>query len=472
MADKVLNLKLIYKNKPLDTASYKKDFTNRFFIGSDKNIFWQILDKAFPEKYELVSKRGDNFSLNLRQDMEASIIKDGQTLNHEELRQQNLIKGNSLRLDDNTEGSVTFNNVWAVEYFFKEPRKYTRTPEEIALHSEFAKSPPLSREERFTRIFIILGLVFTIIGLYIGEATYVPPKVEGLEERLQRIDDFATRVQPEIEEEPVAEVTPQEGTEEKPEEEKEVQETPQEITSEDFKDMFGIDLGTGEVGDADISNEILEITQVDEIVAATTNTEPGGGPGTGPGTGKPGGSTVLDDIASTTDIGTGEGLGDLGGLDDLDLGGTSGFEDVDMASLGGDIGDYTITKIKSQAHFDEQKKRFAGIMAVKEGSIKLEEMTPEAKTELANITQQVNTYKPQINRLYTVQSMMMDMYGSLEIEIIIEDNSSIVAVNFIESDGSFFTESFLQEAQQMIMKWKIKVKKAIIYSFRMKFQKL
>ena len=48
MVDKVLNLKLKYQDKVLDVARHKRDFTNKFFIGNDRDLFWQILDKAFP----------------------------------------------------------------------------------------------------------------------------------------------------------------------------------------------------------------------------------------------------------------------------------------------------------------------------------------------------------------------------------------------------------------------------------------
>ena len=47
MADKVLNLTLKYQGKQLDIAKYNRDFTKKFVIGSDKNIFWQIVINFF-----------------------------------------------------------------------------------------------------------------------------------------------------------------------------------------------------------------------------------------------------------------------------------------------------------------------------------------------------------------------------------------------------------------------------------------
>ncbi len=473
MAEKILNLKLKYKNKDLDYARYGRDFTNKFLIGSDKHIFWQILDKAFPSNYTLINKKGNNFTLNLREGMYLSVKKSGKDLSKDELKRDKILKGNTLRMDKNTEGSISFSGQWAIEYFYKEPYVYKASPEELALAKQFAKFPPLTHEQKFTRIFLILGLLFTAIGLYIGEATYVPPEAIGIRERLNRLEEIAQRVEPEIIEEVEPDFTKGErDTGEEEEEVEEVEETVEEVTSEDFKNMFGLDLGTGEIGDADLSSELLEVTQVDEIVA-TASTESGVGPGggTGLGTQQPGGGTVLDDIVGSSGLAPGEGLGDLGGLEGLDLGQGTGFDEVDLADLGGDVGKFDITKIESKAHFETVKKRFAGIKAVKEGSISVKDVAPETKTEIANIKNQINTYKPQLKQLYTVESMIMEMYGRIEFVIIIEADGKVVAVDFNISKGSYFSDSFLKKARNIILQWNIKVKNAIQYTFPMTFMK-
>ena len=471
MVEKILNLKLRYKNKDLDIARYGRDFTNKFSIGSDKHIFWQILDKAFPQNYTLINKKGNDFTMQLREGMDLSVKKNGKELTKDDLKRDKILKGNVLLMDKNTEGSISFGGQWAIEYFYREPFVYKASPEELALAKQFAKFPPLTNEQKFTRIFLILGLVFTAIGLYIGEVTYVPPKAIGIRERLNRLEEIATLIEPEIIEEVEPDFT--RGEREIGEEEvEEVEETTQEVTSEDFKNMFGLDLGTGEIGDADLSSELLEVTQVDEIVAAAS-TEPGvgSGTGTGPGTKQPGGGTVLDDIVGSSGLAPGEGLGDLGGLEGLDLGQGTGFEEVDLADLGGDVGKFDITKIESKAHFETVKKRFAGIKAIKEGSFKLKDKAPKDRTEFANIKNQVNTYKPQITQLYTVESMIMEMYGRIEFVIIIEANGKVVAADFNISKGSYFSESFLKKARNIILQWNIKVRNPIQYTFPMTFMK-
>ena len=159
-------------------------------------------------------------------------------------------------------------------------------------------------------------------------------------------------------------------------------------------------------------------------------------------------------------------------MGDLGLGGTGGFEEVDMASLGGNVGNYNITKVESKAQFTAVKKRFAGIKMVSEGSITVKQtVSPQTKSIVADIDRVVSTYKPQISKLFGVESMMMDMYGTIEFSLIISKNGKIEAVDIEPIQGSYFTDSFLSKCREIITNWKIPVKDAIGYSFRMKFMK-
>lgn len=480
MVDKVLNLKLKYKDKILDIARHKRDFTKKFYIGNDKDLFWQILDKAFPKRYNLITKHGSSFKMNLRDDMKVTVKKDNQELGIDDLRRANLIKGNTLTLDPSTVGSIGFGGKWEIEYSFSKPYKYTPSPQEISIAKQFAKFPPSSPQEKLTRILVISGIIIAWIALYIAESTYVPPVKVNFTERMQRIEEFATQVQPEIIEEEVAET---EGTtdvpvgkskEEMEEEITEQVEYAQEMSSAQFEEEFGLALEVGSgvpggTGTGDFSNELLEVTEVSEIVAQGS-----GGPGSGTGPKARRGATDLDVAGSGGfDLeGSGDGLGGLGDIGGLDLGGTGGFEEVDMASLGGDVGSYNVTKIESKAQFSAVKKRFAGIKMVSEGSIKVKQkVSPQTKSIVADIDRVVTTYKPQISKLFGVESMMMDMYGTIEFSIIINKSGKIEAVDIEVIEGSYFTDSFLTKSREIIMNWKIPVKEAIGYSFRMKFMK-
>jgi len=462
MIENVLNLKLKYKDKVLDIARYKRDFTNKFYIGNDRDLFWQILDKAFPRRYNLISKKGSSFKMKLRDDMSVTVIKNNQELGIDDLRRANLMKGKTL-----------------TEYSFIKPYTYTPSMQEISIAKQFAKFPPSTPQQKFTRIFVILGLLAAWIGLYIAESTYVPPVQVDFAERMQRIEEFATQIQPEIFEE----VVDTEGTTDvqvgKSREEMEVEvteqvEQAQAMTSAQFEQEFGLALNVGGgiqggTGTGDFSNELLEVTEVSEIVAQGS-----GGPGAGTGPKARRGATDLDLAGSGGfDLeGSGDGLGGLGDMEGLGLGGTGGFEEVDMASLGGDVGSYNITKVKSKAQFRAVQKRFAGIKMVTEGSIKVKQTTsPQTKSIVADIDRVVATYKPQISKLFGVETMMMDMYGTIEFSIIINKSGKVEAVDIEAIQGSYFTDSFLTKCREIILNWKIPVKDPIGYSFRMKFMK-
>jgi len=471
MAKKLLNLQLNYKGKFLDNIRHERDFTNAFFVGNYKHLFWQINDKDFPKKHKFIEKSGSKFKLNLGENMDVKVNKEGKILSKDELTKQNLLSGNKLILEVGTEGEVSFANDWSISYYFKEPYQFVASQEHVAIHKQYAKPSRMTDEDKFTRIFIILGLVITFIGLIIGEMTYEPPEEITFTERYEMVQQqTATEVQtdviPEIVEQVEQTVTRKSETEE---EAQQVVEEAAEMTSAEFEAEFGLEFGglDGGEGEESFAGELLEVTQVGEIVAA--------GPSTGSGSNSRANTGAGDlDLATGGgfDLSTaGDGLGGLGGLDGLDLGGSGGFEEVDMASLGGDVGNFQTTKVTSKAQFQEIKKKYAGIKMVKEGSIKLEEQTPEMKTELANISQIVNTYKPQITKLFTVESMIMDMYGTIEFNIIISGGGKVEAVEIQVTDGSYFTDTFIEKAKNIIMKWNVKVKDPVGYSFRLQFLK-
>ncbi|MFO7895821.1 MAG: hypothetical protein R6U84_02700 [Candidatus Cloacimonadales bacterium] len=467
MAKKILNLQLNYKGKYLDTVRHERDFNSSFYLGKNKHLFWQIDDKKFPGKYKFLAKTGSKFKLFLQEGMQVKVNKNGRELSKEELKKENLLQGNALVLDAASEGIIEFPNDWSVQYFFKEPYKLVPKQEHLAIHKQFAKTPKPSDEERFTRIFIILGLLITAIGLFIGELTYVPPEEISFSERFQRIQDTATRVETDVVPE-VAEVEEpvQTRKQESEEEAQQVVEEAAEMTSAEFAAEFGLEFGGLEGGEGTDSfeGELLEVTQVGEIVAS--------GPGDGASSKVKRGAGELDMAGGGFDLDSAEeGLGGLGGLDGLDLGGSGGFEEVDMASLGGDIANYKTTKVTSKAQFQEIRKKYAGIKMVQEGSIELQEQSAAEKTEFANIQQIVNAYKPQITKLFTSETMMMDMYGTLKFNLIIDSNNSVEAVDIEVAEGSYFSDSFLQKAKQIIMNWTIKVEKPVGYSFSMTFYK-
>jgi len=466
MQNKILNLKLKYKNLYLDTAKYGRDFHDNFYIGSDKMMLWQILDNSFPEKFKLVSRVKDDFQLNLWDEMDVLVKKDDKIYSKQQLVENGLIENGAIILEQNQMGRIKFLKNWEIEYNFAEPFELVLSEEEKQTIKKFATFTPLSPQEKFTRLFLTLGTIFTIVGLMIFENNYTPLPVNDLASRLTNIEEMATRVEiPDIVEEQSAPHY-REGTE--TEVKAQVQQA-QHMSAKQFQAEFGLSLSAGlnGGGGGDLKNQLLQVTEVREIVAAGSGK--GSGSGTSPQITR--GTSELDVISSKVQLGEGEGLGDIGGLDGVDLANNSGFESVDLANLGGSVGNYTITKIESKKKFEEIKKRFSGIRMMTEGNIGITEMKPQEKTQLAYIDQIVATYKPQIIKLFTTQSMMIDMYGTLQFSLIIGAGGKIEAVDINEISGSYFTPTFIEKCREIMMNWKIDVTEPVVYSFRMKFYK-
>lgn len=480
MAKKLLNLKLIYKGKELDTTRQNRDFTSKFYIGSDKHLFWQILDNSFPKKFLLVEKKGQTYVLNIHKSMHVTVQKDKKTLNEKELKRKRILKNNQLILTRKLSGKITFLNKWEIKFSFKEPYVVPVNKEHLRIHAKYAKRPKLPKEQRFTRIFILVALIITIIGLNIFERTYEPPAEIDFASRLRNIESMATRIEPQMDE-PEEEAEGETGTTTavpgSEEEAKEVTEKAAQMGAKEIESKFGIDVSDQAEAGGDYEKEILEVTTIDPMYAAQ-------GEGAGSGTGGIGGVPSDEELNSVLDVGgsgdiLGEGagglssdFGDLGNTGDLssltNLGSTKGFKELSEEELGEEKKQLKITKISSGKEFQKIKGKYAALQAIKEGDIKLEK-TPVKKTELANINQQIDMYKPQINRIYTIETLQRELYGTIEFILIIDKSEGVVAVDFRVLDGSYFSPNFIQKAKETIMDWNIKVKDNIKYSFRMTF---
>ncbi len=473
MSKKLLNLQLVYKGKTLDNVLQGRDFTSKFYIGKDKNLLWQLLDINFPDKYKFVEKKGSTYKINLSNNMDVKVHKDGRILDKNELKSQKLISNNRLILKEDSEGEIVLANNWKVNYFFKEPYKFVPTKEQLAIYKEYAKKPELSDEDKFTRIFIILGLLFTTIGLVINHLTYEPPKVETFTEKYQVIqENLATQVQideTEVAEKPAEEVgaeTDFTATKSEEEVEEVVAQAQQQTQAEIAAAGFDIgDFGRAEAGLETNGAEIYEINTDYDIVVS------------GSGDGATGGY-VASNNASDLDLGeagfdldaSSSGIGNLGDVSGLDIG-SAGFEEVAMSDIGGDVGKINVIQITNKAEIEEIRRRHVGIRIAREGEINLAEQTHEERTQLANVEQIVNTYKPQLRKLFRVENNVTNMYGTIEITIVIEPNGKIDEVIISQASGSKFTDSFIEQAKKIIYKWNIKVEKTTGYSFRMQFYK-
>jgi hypothetical protein len=164
---KKLNLKLNYKGKPLDFVRHDKDFVKQFFIGSNKWLYWQILDPSFPDKHLFIQQKGDQLVMNLLPGAQLSCTKDGNAVDSNFLKQNNILNGNQLVLKPDMNGTVALNPDWEISYEFKEPWVVVLTQEEKQIVAQYARRTEPTAVERFNRnmifLFIFLALVFVIL---------------------------------------------------------------------------------------------------------------------------------------------------------------------------------------------------------------------------------------------------------------------------------------------------------------------
>jgi len=367
--NKILNLTLSYKGKHLDTVKHNRDFKNKFVIGSDKNLFWQILDENFPKKHTFLTFSGGKYIIHLLDNMEVSVLKNDNELSQNEVNE--ILNNNKFQLSANINGSITFAD-WKIDYKFMEPfklkLKHFSKAEIAVVIKKYGKKESVSREHKFTTFFLLFGLLFTAVGLYIGTKNYVPPAEISFTERFQKVEAIATRIEAEMEEieleekedTPKIDVTKRRA--ETAEAAEEAVEKAQEVAAADFAAEFGLEFDeTATTGDDDFGGEILEVAQVNDIVVApqTGGGGTGGIPGSGSGSVLSGsGSGELDfgDGGDFDGFGDGGGLGDLsslsvGNLEGLDLGG-AGLEEIDISAIGGKIGDLKTIKIQSSAQLE------------------------------------------------------------------------------------------------------------------------
>ncbi len=470
MTEKILNLKLKYKNKLLDIAKYKRDFTTNFYVGKNRKLFWQILDDSFPDKFRLISRKTSGFSLHLRPDMDIEVDKEGEKLSKQLLTNKNLLKNNSLDLDFNSNGTITFSDDWSIEYFFLPARIFEPTHEELAIKREFAHWPKINQQERVTRIFLLLGLLITIVGLTIGESFYVPPPIIDFTKRLELVHEMATRVESEVIEEPVVEPEVKvDITEEKPKTEEDAEvavKQSEESSLAQYEEMFGSIDGAYDNYEA----ELFELEFVEDI-AVIDYDEPAE---TAANVVKTSDASILEKPADTggTSLSDIKSSGkELFDIDDLDLDTDLGLEEVSFEDIDLTGQDLTIKRIESKKQFEAAKRSFSNIKVVQEKEIELDDVVEDQSNDASQIKQTINAYKPQITKLYMVETMMVDMYGTIEFDLIIDNQGKVVAVNSEAIEGSFFTDDFLNKCSDIISKWNIPVSEAVNYSFRMKFIK-
>ncbi len=484
MAQKVLSIKLKYKDKYINYATSNKDFHNKFVIGSSKYLFWQILDNSFPEKFILLKKKGENFILQLHKTMELVLKKGNDLVQSDALKKY--ISNNELVLTEDMQGYVSFSKDWTITYEFVKPYTKVLSPEEVQAIKLFSKSPDLTPEQKFNRNFVMISFFIAFVILSFINYSYKPQTgLVSLEEKIIE-EQMATRIIPEAPQDNYAE----EETKEAPEAEAEKatktatatkEATPKESAAASSaartaqaQNIFGFDPSSTQKDIGSLKNKVIEATVQEDIVASTVGNG-GGATGNGSGnnanaaggSGGKGGSGKNASVFNTAAVKSGGGTPGKLFSGDIKLGKDSGaLKEIDPSLLGGKASKMEVIQITSTPQVASLKRKFAsqGIQKVKESEIAF--ATPEKKAELANIKQYVNINKPQLINLFNQESQMSNLSGSMDIDIMIE-NGKVAGVEIAPKEGSKFTQAFLDKMKNVILNWRFPNTISTYYSFRM-----
>ncbi len=488
MGNKLLNLKLLYKGKQVNFAYQRTEgspkvweFKNSFILGSDPHLFWQILDDRFPKKFSLISKKGDNFILHLTKGMNLSVMRGDDNLTMDDLKQQRLLNGNSVTLDERTSGTIGLNPDYQIQYSFQTPRPQVLSQAEIAMIREFNRKPAATAEATFTKWFLIISLLVTLIGLTTFNLTYEPKKVEHSIVDLYQQRDLATQVSFDVQQPEDEGAVTDYGMGDKVDKdagvtEEQAQEIVQEAQAKTVSDIaatlgeFNVSGGgTGSLDETGIGQDaIFEVNQAADIVAA--------GPAKGASRTTSSAAIAQFDTkgAKASEIMSGEG-----GLDailadgNLNVGAAGGkFEAVDLDAVGASGGQITRVTITGSAQFESIKAaRYSGLRTVRAQDIETSDMSASDKNVYVNIRNYVRAFEPQITQAFRRESAIVEMYGSLEIILYINEQGMVEGADLAKVGDSFFTDDFLQKAHTIITKWKFPVKSRLKYQWRMNFMK-
>ena len=491
---KILTLNLFYKDKLLDTAKQERDFKKKFKIGKNKNFLWQILDKKFPEKFTILKKEGNKYILNLMRGMNLNIEHKEQKLSLDEAKRKNLLKKNRVYITPNTQAEVEFLEDWKIQLKHVEVAPKRETKQIKALKKQYGRRPSPSQEQRFTRNFLILGLIFTVIGTIVFDITYKEKEIERSIRRLTMPSQTKVSVPDDTTVPTTVADQPPEYEPSETEQEQQVETPVQQAQQADeqegqvnLQNQFGFNPDEA----AEQESEVADFYKAN-VVSAVTASGSGTGSGTGQGSGQ------------------GAGTGEAGTGSEPTGGGTSGFNvegvdldsDVDYSSAGqikeSDIGtggevnqgsglievseedvqeaksldNIKVSTINTEEEFVSQLSAgYQNLPVVdieEEEGLEQEVQTPDQNVIL-NIKSQIDNYKGRIRREYQVASINQELYGKLTIKIAISSNGNVENVGIITSTNSEFSKSFLNKVENIVKEWTFRVNSQKVISFSITF---
>ena len=477
MSKRFLNMQFKYKGKVIDIAKYKRDFKNKFYIGSDKHIFWQILNQSFPKKYLLLTKVGNNYAFSLNKNMKFEVTKDGRVLSNDEIRKARLISGNKLILSPNTSGKVSILNDWEIEYKFEEPYHRVISSMERSLINKYRKYESIDKETKFTTIFLLLSLLITIIGLSIFEKNYKPVPIMGktIQQELKASKTHISKISlptPKVEKkaakvyEPVAEgaVGKQKAKTERAA--KNIVKKRSQNLNKQLKSFLGndVDLNVTSNNPVSTENEIYEVATLSAIKSKNSKSLIGHSSSSS--------SNTVDLSKEFAETGGNDLSKSVGSLEDIadekiDFSGED-FQDV-KGSLLAKKSNLKVVSVTNTKQLQKIKSKYAFASQIKETDISLNTGDTGKHEVAANIDNSINSYKSRLRTIYNEYNWKTKMYGTLAIRLFINTNGKIDAVEISKTSGSKFSDEFISDVEKEVKSWTINVQEMTDYTFHMSF---
>ena len=472
MAKTVLNLKLHYKGKVLDMVRDGRDFKNKWFIGTNKFLQWQILDKSFPDKHLFLNSKDNQFYLNLTNGAQISCQKDGKPVDKAVLQSQKVLSGNELVLQPDMTGMITLTPDWAVSYEYIEPYIPILTPEQKQIIAQYARRPGLDSVQRFNRNFIVLVTLITSIFVIVYHYAF---NVEKFEE--QTVEKFVQQAKADLVQ---VEFEATESSAARSRRQAEVAEetapiagpvTPggQGTATRSSADILGNIPSTPGAGTPGGNPEAGKLVRgMRDIVAPGSG---GGGGGSGPGgtkaPGRPGSSYTsgppstgrVSGEFSTGELAAGVKLRpNTGGATELY---TGRLDDIIVSSSR----PATKPPEVSQAQASYQN---AGVSKISESQIA--SAPAEDQDDLKRISGRTRNNKNQLETAYRQHSAVSRMYGTLEVTLYITESGRVQTADINILFGQF-TQDFVDVVRSIVLGWSFSgVKEKRIYTFTQPFR--
>ncbi len=498
MAKTILNLQLFYRGKHLDTIRQNVDFNKSWTIGTDKHLFWQILDtgRSMPRKHKFLEKRGADYYLHLTGGSNLSCSKDGRPLDANDLQSGGILSGSLLKLNPNLSGTVQLNPDYEIRFDYTEPRVVVLKPQEQAVVNSSMQPRTMSSQERnqtgLILLFLILGIAFVLIYDQV-----IKPRLDKARAIVELSElEKARRIEADKSLGDPSKATTAEQLEQ--------QQTDATTGEEPKKTATGksktVPKGTGTPGGKGTGT-----TDVGKVFG-----KPSSIPGTGHTSSGPHYSvtSLQSFVTANPGVRSGDGIGGIGGPGSFNPKASSGFagtydpgniQGYDPSGSGvGRVADklpqqagsllppgvptQTFTgdasKLKPSSSSptqsipsaQEQAKKVTQTVTTPKDVSKLAE--PEVKipkpaytgSDANVIYSQVSGRKGQIEQAYRRHTAIKRQTGSITVVMNIADDGAVNAQ--VTSSSSSFTPAFLNEVKQIVESWRFNVSQATKYQFR------